>query len=443
MMRLPRRASVFGRLTMATIAVALASVALLFGVTYWTAQRAATRSLAATLDTDLAGLVDIYASGGRAELIARVDDREALVSQAGRTSFYLVADGAGRRIAGNVAAWPQLSAPLSEQGYVTLASGVAVYARVTRLAPDLELMVARSYERDSAMLRRLSLLFAGVGAAIVAIVAALARITARRLARRVEAINRAFRAAEDGHSAPIGAAQAADEIGELADHAGHMLARMAQLVETQRHVTDHVAHEIRTPLMHLDTQLVGALRRSDDAGRLAEAREEIRRITTLLDSLLDIASNEARRGDPAGLVELDLGKLVADVAALYEGSMEDAGLTLVTDIAPGVAMMAEPMQISRILSNLLDNAIKYVPPGGTVRVVVAPGPRISVIDDGPGIATEARAHIFERFTRAAPALQMAGHGLGLALARAIAERHGMTLRLADSPSGAHFVMEPA
>jgi signal transduction histidine kinase len=134
--------------------------------------------------------------------------------------------------------------------------------------------------------------------------------------------------------------------------------------------------------------------------------------------------------------------LLGDLAALYEGSVEEAGLRLETAIEPGVTMLGERMQIVRLVSNLLDNAIKYVPAGGTVSLRLSQGPRIMVADDGPGIPFEDRGRIFERFARSAGQVSQPGHGLGLALARAIAQRHGLVLRLADSPRGACFMVEP-
>ncbi|MFN3551971.1 MAG: sensor histidine kinase, partial [Novosphingobium meiothermophilum] len=237
---------------------------------------------------------------------------------------------------------------------------------------------------------------------------------------------------------------------EIAAHGTRLLARKAQLLKAYKQVSEHVAHEVRTPLMHLDNRLASAMQERPEApgGPLGQARDEIRSIAAMLDSLLDIASAESRRGDLAGLAELDLSALARSLAELYEGSAEDAGLLLETAIAPGVTMLGERMQITRLLSNLLDNAIKYVPEGGTIRLSVGPGPRIVVEDDGPGIPHDQRSRIFERFSRVtAPAdpegPEKPGHGLGLALSKAIAERHGMILHLGDSPRGAKFILEPA
>lgn len=438
---LPQR-SIFRGLALSSMAVALLSVLLLYGLTRYTITTATTAALSETVDTDLAGLADIYVSGGKSELIRRIADREQLIGQDNRRAHYLLADERGRAVAGSVQSWPRLSAQLSEDGYVVLDDKTPVYARATALAPDLKLLVAREYGADRALLRTIGWVFLGVGAAIVAAVTGLARSTAGRLGRRIRRINQSFRASAEGEIVlPSDDRQRPDEIGELSRHAAHTLTRLASLAQAQRHVSDHVAHEIRTPLMHLDQRLVGALKSSADPAAqapLIKARDDIRGIVTMLDSLLDIAASEARRGDPRGMDDIDLSALITNLADLYADSFEESGHRLVTAIAPDIRLLGEPMQISRLVSNLLDNAIKYVPAGGTVTLTLAPGPEISVSDDGPGISDAARATIFDRFQRGASDHAAGGHGLGLALARAIAERHGLAISAEPTAKGAHF-----
>ncbi|MCX7284284.1 MAG: HAMP domain-containing sensor histidine kinase [Novosphingobium sp.] len=449
-----RRRSIFGQLTAASIAIAVLAVVVLFAVTTITVERQTRASLAATVSTDMAGLIDIYASGGREELLRRVADRQAVVSLETRRSHYLVADGRGRPLGGDQRRWPQINAAQSEQGFITLADGTAVFAMGTRLAPDLQLLVAREYATDRAALMVLCAAFLGVGAAIIAGVALVAWITARHLARRMNAVNAALGAAADGRSASFPTSFPAshperqrkgDEIDEMAGHGTRLLARQAQLLKAYKQVSEHVAHEVRTPLMHLDHQL-GAMIQTQPGpagGPLAQAREDIRGIATMLDSLLDIASAESRRGDLAGLALIDLSQLLENLAGLYEDSADEAGLVLESAIAPGITLLGERMQITRLVSNLLDNAIKYVPAGGTVRLLLQAGPRLVVEDDGPGIPRDQHERVFQRFARATVPGDKPGHGLGLALSRAIAERHGMLLRLGDVARGAQFILEPA
>lgn len=434
-----RRASVFARLARNAALVAVLAVLALFAVTWTTMEAQMRRALEAETATDLAGLVDIYASGGRAELLVRLADRYAVKGPQGRRAHYLVATTAGEPIAGDVQEWPALGAALSEREFITLPGGSPVFARAARLDGDLDLLVAREYSADRAAMRRTAAVFLGAGGFLILAVWLAARRTAQRLARRVQRINAAF-----GKSAFYEVQDRPDEIDELADHGARSIARMASLAASHKAISDNVAHEIRTPLLHLDQRMVQALQRAPEpeGGPLTQARSEIRGIVSLLDSLLDIASNEARRGERAGLEPVDLTALLTRIAELYEGSFEDAGLAFDTVLAPGVEIEGESMQLSRMVSNLLDNAIKYVPRGGNVTLELEPGPRILVRDDGPGVLPAKRTAVFERFERAERA-DTAGHGLGLALARAIAERHGLILRLAEEGAGATFVAEPA
>jgi signal transduction histidine kinase len=117
-------------------------------------------------------------------------------------------------------------------------------------------------------------------------------------------------------------------------------------------------------------------------------------------------------------------------------------LTLDAVIAPDVMLQGEAMQLTRLISNLLDNASKYVPQGGTVSLKVEAGPRLIVADNGPGLDPTLRPRLFERFRRGAVHSQRGGHGLGLALARAIAERHNLSIRAEDNEPGARFIVEP-
>jgi signal transduction histidine kinase len=223
------------------------------------------------------------------------------------------------------------------------------------------------------------------------------------------------------------------------------------MVGAHRETTDQVAHELRTPLMHLDNRLVKALAKAqdeDDRRLLSDARAEIRHVIALLESLLDIATSEARKGDRLGLSPVNLSQLVNRIAELYADSAEDSGHVFTRSIMPGITCQGEEMQLTRLITNLLDNAFKYVPAGGTVRLSLEQGPTLSVSDNGPGVPEDEREHIFDRFRRGRSNIQ-AGEpgrrhsaGLGLALARAIAERHRLTLNLVPSPKGASFVVAP-
>jgi signal transduction histidine kinase len=290
------------------------------------------------------------------------------------------------------------------------------------------------------VLSGLALVFAGGGAVFVALVALLGRIAARRLERRIAKINLAFREPQAATGLVAAGRQAGDEIDELAAHSAAALARVNDLLGAYKDASEQLAHEIRTPLSHLDNRLVKALGEQPEpriAERLAEARGEIRRIVQTLESLLDIAASKANRGDRSGLAPVDLSALVTGMCELYAGSAEEAGLELRWNVAPDITMIGDERQLSRLVTNMLDNALKYVPSGGRIAVSLEAGPVLVVADDGPGIDPRDRARIFERFYRGQGlGEETSGSGLGLALAQAIAERHGLAIRLEEgSPSG--------
>jgi signal transduction histidine kinase len=426
------------------MALSVVLVAALWLLTHATIERTGRNAVERAVDVDLAGLVDIYASGGEEELRRRIADRLALVPDDGNAAHYLLAGESGSRIAGDLTAWPGLNARLSEAGEVSLPSGAKAHARATQLGPDLRLIVLREHGDTTTLLWRVGVVFLGGGAALLIAVGLLGRMATERLSRRIDRINRAFRDPEEGELKSLASVEAEDEIDELTRHSAAALARQKRLIEAYRETSDQVAHEIRTPLMHLDTKLVKALKADpgETAGKwLMEAREDIRRLVGMLESLLDIAASKARRGDRHGLAPVDLSSLVLRIGELYADSAEESGHAFSCKAEPGVKIEGEQTQLTRMITNLLDNALKYVPPGGSVALELARGPVLTVRDDGPGIPPEERDAVFERFHRGSRnAAAAQGAGLGLALAAAIAERHGLAIRLRDTPEGACFVV---
>lgn len=445
--------SIFTRVAGAAILLTLTLLAGLWWLTHASVSATLQAEARGMVDVDLAGLVDIYATGGQTELAARIADRIAFIPAEGGAPHYLLADDKGTRIVGDIATWPPLDPAVSESGVISIGERSKAYARAVQLAPGLRLLVARGIDIETPVLSSIATAFAIGGAVFVALVALLGRGAARGLERRIARINLAFREPQDAAGLlAAGRAGSADEIDELAAHSAAALVRVGDLVAAYKDASEQLAHEIRTPLSHLDNRLVKALATQPEpaiAERLAEARAEIRRIVQTLESLLDIAASKANRGDRSGLGPVDLSGLVAGICELYAGSAEESGLALDWTCAPGVTIEGDARQLRRLVTNMLDNAIKYVPPGGRVTVTLEAGPVLVVADDGPGIDPRDRARIFERFYRGQGlGEETSGSGLGLALARAIAERHGLALTLdeaamAGSKGGAVFRIAPA
>lgn len=385
--------------------------------------------------------MDVYATGGLSDLQQRIADRIALTPSQGNTPHYLLADNAGNVLAGDLARWPALDPMVSETGIVAIGKNSQGFARAVQLGPDLRMVVARRTDSNMAVLDNVALAFAIGGAVFVLLVALLGRLAAIGLQRRIGQINHAFRDPDKERAFEV--VENGDEIDELTSHSAAALKRQRGLIEAYRETSEQLAHEMRTPLSHLDNRLIKALKAQPSAEvgeRLMEARSEIRRLVQTLESLLDIAASKTRRGDRAGLEPLDLSDMVSRICDLYAGSAEETGHQLVCNIEPGVMVEGDASQLSRLVTNLLDNALKHMPSGGRIDVSLNAGPELVIADDGPGIAPADRDRIFERFYRgrSSASSEVHGSGLGLALAKAIAERHGMVLALDETERGASF-----
>jgi signal transduction histidine kinase len=218
-----------------------------------------------------------------------------------------------------------------------------------------------------------------------------------------------------------------------------MLERIEALVATISRVSDNIAHELRTPLSRLRAELE-ELAEADDPEvareRSLAALDEAQRLQAMFEALLRIARLES--GPGAELERLDLGAILADAAELHLPSAEDRGQRLEAKIAPDLHVRGDRDLIFQMVSNLLDNAVKFAPEGGHVRLAGRrEGADVLVVveDDGPGVKLEDRKRVFERFYRAADAGEAQGFGLGLSLVSAAASRHGASIRLEDAGPG--------
>jgi two-component system, OmpR family, sensor histidine kinase QseC len=234
---------------------------------------------------------------------------------------------------------------------------------------------------------------------------------------------------------PIG--DAPREIQPILDQLNALLLRVGTSLSQERRFTADAAHELRTPLAAVRThaQVARASQTDDERDKaLANVVAATDRATHLIEQLLTLARLEI-----GSLAEhfrnVDLQVLAAEVLAHETAIAFGKSIDLELVDGPAVRIFSEPTLLGVLLRNLIDNAIRYTPPGGEVRVLVAPdgdGATVQVIDNGPGIAPEHRSRVLDRFFRLAGTRQT-GSGLGLAIVARICELLGAKLELVDNP----------
>lgn len=242
---------------------------------------------------------------------------------------------------------------------------------------------------------------------------------------------------------------AADEVGRLAQTFDEMLDRLEAAWTQERRFTADAAHELRTPLAILKGQIEVARSRprsiSEYEHTLDELAPQVERLIRLTTDLLFLARFDQVRPLPER-EEVDLTELLASIADQLRPLMTSGGLHFSTEIDPRLRTHAEPDLLIRLLLNLLDNARRYTPAGGTVTLTAGVRDReieIAVEDSGPGIPAEALPHLFERFYRVDHDRSRAsgGGGLGLAIAQEIARAHGGRIEVESAPGrGSRFAV---
>jgi signal transduction histidine kinase len=232
-----------------------------------------------------------------------------------------------------------------------------------------------------------------------------------------------------------------DEFDQLAGNLNAMLDQIERLLGGMRQVTDNIAHDLRTPLNRLRSRIEVALLqepgRAETRDLLGATLADAEAMIGTFNALLEIARAEAG-SERTRFETVDLDALGRDLADLYGPLAEDKELTFELCCAPGAQLRANRHLLAQALANLLDNAIKYTPPGGHVGLAIgraADGPTITISDSGPGIPEGDRERVLQRFIRLDGTRSTPGNGLGLSLVDAVAKLHGATLTLDDNRPG--------
>ncbi|WMS41651.1 HAMP domain-containing sensor histidine kinase [Acuticoccus sp. MNP-M23] len=410
------------------------------------------RQLETAIDREIAELNAEYEASSLFKVM-RTIGRRAMQPDA---SVYLVTDFSGNPLAGNVSELMYDPAVVSENvafpvRYMRFKPGEGenneeahrALVKLSVLGGGYRLLVGRDVEDriEFATIIRRSIR----GAIIVVVGLGLLSwiFLSRSVLRKVDAVAASSQKIIGGDLArrlPVDGS--GDEFDRLAHSVNAMLDEINRLHSGLQEVSQNIAHDLKTPLTRLRNRLDEAMRSPPAASRAPEilgpAIEECDHLIRTFEALLTIARVESNAAGVA-LARTDLSALLEDIAEFYDPAAEDAGMSLVAKIAPGVVIDGEPTLLRTMMANLLDNALKYgASPTGQVDLVLErtdAEATIVVRDFGTGVANEDLPRLTDRFVRMDAARTKPGAGLGLAMVKAVVGHHGGRLTLDDAGPG--------
>jgi signal transduction histidine kinase len=392
---------------------------------------------------DAQSMSDILDKQGIAALVGVIDARVAKL----HVSNLVIAlfDASATRLAGNVSTLPAGAAETSEVFRSTVhIDGRPAEAMVMRtlLPGGYELLLGRR----TARFQRLETFF-GYGlagaAGVILLVAVLGGLVIRRaLLAELHGINQTASAIVQGDlSRRLPVSGGTNELEMLAQTLNRMLDQIEHLVQGVRHVSNAIAHDLRTPLAELRARLEMLLvtKPSAEETRLEveSAVADVDRVIGIFNALLRLAQIEtgARR---SGFVQLDVSDVAREAVDFYQPVAELRGIALTCTCESGIVIAGDALLLSQAIGNLIDNALKYVQKNGVIDVGVAgcAGTAcVTVADNGPGIPPEEMPKVSERFYRGDQSRGTPGVGLGLSLVAAVATLHRGRLELSDNRPG--------
>jgi signal transduction histidine kinase len=401
------------------------------------------------IEAEVQGLREQMLVLSRSDFIELIEQRSQ--DQDVRGAVYLMVDPQLRPVAGNVPAWPKegnedkwfyfrVSVPYGDE-----TREHEMRARPFHLPGGYRMLVGHDVQErqdvKSLMMRGL------IAAVVVTLLMGLGGgfWMGRRILAQAGAISAVATQIMRGDlSQRLPVREADDEINTLAREINSMLDKIEQLTLGMRTVLDSAAHDLRTPLNRLqataEAAMPGLAPGSAERRVLERVTSEVDHMRSTLDALLRIALAET---GTVARETVDLSELVASVVELYEPASEERGIALQSSVTPGATVQGSRQLLAQALANLLDNAVKFTPDGGHIRVVLrgtgsgrsGARPEVIVQDDGPGIPADKREVVLGRTVRLDQARKVPGSGLGLSLVAAVTKLHGARLILDDARPG--------
>jgi two-component system OmpR family sensor kinase len=309
----------------------------------------------------------------------------------------------------------------------------------THVSPEGLVQVAQPEAIRDALARELLLRMAVPQLVFIPVLAGLMIWVLRRMLRPLYETSARVRERDASRLDPLPTADVPEELLPLVGQINELLARLASSLENERRFFADAAHELRSPVTALSLQVQIAERARTDAARaaaLAELRKGTARAGRLVQQLLDLARLEPGvASEPAGRV--DLAELVREVIGEFAVRADAQGVDLGAEVPASREVTGVAHELRSLVANLVDNALRYSPAGGAVTVSLRDAGdevELAVEDAGPGIPAEHRERVLRRFQRI-PGDATLGSGLGLPIAKAIAERHRGSLQLREARPG--------
>jgi len=423
------------------------------GYVYWATVDFVSKNFDRSISVEWALLIKAYGSVGQTGLTTLINRRVA--DPFFDEWAYLLTDPSFNPVAGNLKSWPTTLhgdqgwgkfSPLDWQSNSTKQPSFRASYQI--LADGDHLLVGRRLDGLDRFGQKITIGLAWAAGLFLVLAAAAGISTSRRSVARIEAINATSREIiETGLRERIPLRGTGDEWDGLAENLNSMLDRIEELVESNRQVSNNVAHDLRTPLTRMRGRLERAYSREFDISQyhalIGETLIELDEILRTFSSLLRITQIEMRHRT-AGFRNLDLTEIAREVLELFEPAAEENGVTLELSAGDRVDVVGDRDLLFDAISNLVDNAIKHGGRNGRVVVAVSQdsdGAVLCVADRGPGIPIDERKHVLGRFYRLERSRNSPGNGLGLSLVAAVANLHGAHIDMKDNSPGLRIELE--
>lgn len=429
------------RLTAAYTLLFLLSVLLLGAMVYLSTASALEEQLRRQIETQTSQLMIEYTDDGLEDLREAI--QETIQASNGQRLHYFLQSPSGKII------FDDLSAPLAPPyGWqaANTARGNALLLLSTPLRKGYVLAVGAELTpvTEAKQVILTSFLWAFLGTLVIGILGGMA--LSRRFLAQVDAITRTAEAIDGTHlEKRIPLRHTGDDLDHLASTINNMLDRIQQLIGNLQRVSGNIAHDLRTPLAHLQQRLekISTLATTPELEEEVDAsRQQLDEILSIFAAMLRISEIDSgtRR---THFESVDLSTLVTQIAQAFQPSAEESGHNIRHDVTPDLTLQGDRQLLMQMLTNLIENSLQHTPSGSEITLQLhgnASAITLIISDTGAGIPTELHEEIFKPFYRLEASRHSKGSGLGLSLVAAIARLHRASITVQNNEPGLRFLI---